>query len=245
MLIAATFDKPVNAFAGKTLDAVYKGFTDTEAERIKGAIRIGYAEGQTNQQIMNRVRGTSAAKWNDGTLAQVKRSVETLVRTSVQHTANSVRQELWAANDDIVKKVEWLSTLDRRTSQQCASLDGTKWPIDKGPRPPIHPRCRSTTVAVLDGKYQKLIDSAKRPARDPKTGKASRISASTSYYDWMKRQPASVQDSVIGPARGKLLRNGGLSSERFAELQLNRNFQPITLAEMRKIDPVAFEKAGP
>jgi hypothetical protein len=53
-----------------------------------------------------------------------------------------------------------------------------------------------------------------------------------------------VQDSIIGPTRGKLLRKGGLSSQRFAELQLSKNYKPLTLDEMKKLEPVAFEKAG-
>jgi len=35
-----------------------------------------------------------------------------------------------------------------------------------------------------------------------------------------------------------------LTSKRFAELQLSKNFQPMTLAEMKAIEPIAFEKAG-
>ena len=243
-LLAAALDTPVNAFAGKTLNAVFKNYTEAEAAKITGAIRLGYAEGLTNQQIIQRVRGTVAAKFRDGTLAQVKSATETLVRTSVQHVANQSRQALWEANEDIVEKVEWLSTLDSRTSTQCRSLDGIEWPIDKGPRPPIHPRCRSTTVAVLAKEYQKFIDDGVRPAKDPDSGKVSRISANTSYYDWLKRQPVDVQESIIGTSRARLLRNGGLSSERFAELQLGKQFEPLNLEQMRELDPVAFSRAG-
>lgn len=60
----------------------------------------------------------------------------------------------------------------------------------------------------------------------------------------MKGQPANVQDSILGPTRGKLLRDGGLTSKRFAELQLSKNFQPMTLAEIKAIEPIAFEKAN-
>jgi hypothetical protein len=49
---------------------------------------------------------------------------------------------------------------------------------------------------------------------------------------------------VIGPTRGKLLRDGGLSARRFAELQLGKTFEPLNLKEMRKLDPLAFRRAG-
>ena len=49
---------------------------------------------------------------------------------------------------------------------------------------------------------------------------------------------------MLGPARGTLLRDGGLSAERFQELRLSRNFEPLTLAEMQRLEPLAFERAG-
>ena len=70
------------------------------------------------------------------------------------------------------------------------------------------------------------------------------VDADLTYYQWLKRQPAAFQDLAVGPARGKLLRNGGINSERFSELQLDRNFQPLTLDEMRQLEPQAFARAG-
>jgi hypothetical protein len=129
------------------------------------------------------------------------------------------------------------------------------FPIDEGPRPPLHINCRSTTVAVLDDRYKFLDEGATQSARDPITGKVESVPAGQSYYGWLKTQPAAVQDSIIGPTRGKLLRDGGLSAQRFSELSLGKNFQPLTLygrdlpgggREMGMIDlePTAFIKAG-
>lgn len=104
--------------------------------------------------------------------------------------------------------------------------------------------CRSSVVAVLVDEFAALSEGRTRSERDPVTGEVGKVSANQTYYGWLKDQPASVQDSIIGPSRGALLRNGGISSERFAELQLGKNFQPLTLSQMRELDPVAFEKAG-
>jgi hypothetical protein len=70
------------------------------------------------------------------------------------------------------------------------------------------------------------------------------VRADLSYYDWLKQQPAAFQDKAIGPVRAKLFREGGLSVERFAELQLDRNFAPLTLTQMKVLEPLAFERAG-
>jgi hypothetical protein len=75
-------------------------------------------------------------------------------------------------------------------------------------------------------------------------GKVEHVPGSESFYEWLKRQPASFQEQAIGVARAKLLRDGGLSAKRFAELQLDRNFKPLTLDELRQIEPLAFKRAG-
>lgn len=104
--------------------------------------------------------------------------------------------------------------------------------------------CRTGTTVVLDDKFSFLSEGRTRSERDPETGEVGRVSANQTYYGWLKTQPANVQDSIIGPSRGQLLRDGGLSSERFSELQLGKNFEPLTLEQMRELDPVAFERAG-
>ena len=156
----------------------------------------------------------------------------------MQHVASTARFQTWDANADLLTGYQWVSTLDSRTTQQCRSLDGQKFKLGEGPRPPLHIGCRSTTVADLDDGLDFLDEGATRSSL---TGP---VDADLTYYQWLKRQPAAFQDSAIGPKRGKLLRAGGLSAERFSELQLDRNFQPLTLAEMRQLEPQAFARAG-
>lgn len=98
--------------------------------------------------------------------------------------------------------------------------------------------CRSTTIPVLNKKFSFLSEGRTRSAE---TGP---VSANTSYYDWLKRQPKSVQVEVLGPTRAKLFHDGGMSAERFRELQFDRNFEPLTLDEMRALEPEAFKRAG-
>lgn len=222
------------ADGGKLLDSFVRDWSAAEVKRVSGAIRQGFYEGATTSKIMQAVRGTRANKYRDGILAISNRNAEAVVRTAVQHVASVARQETWAANSDIVRGVRWVSTLDSRTTQQCRSLDGRVFPVDSGPRPPIHVRCRSTTVAELGFSRKNAIRSSKDGA----------VPANLSYYDWLKTQPASFQNQAIGPTRAKLLRAGGLSAERFAELNLGKNFEPLTLDQMRKLEPLAFERAG-
>jgi len=201
-----------------------------------GAIRAGFAQGQTTAEVIRGLREVAFVANDNG--------LQAVVRTGLQHAANQARQATWEANSDIVKRYRILATLDSRTSAQCQAMDGRVFKIGEGPVPPFHVSCRTTTIAVLDDRFSFLEEGATRSARDPETGKVVSVPANQSYYDWLKTQPAQVQDSIIGQTRGKLLRDGGLSSQRFSELQLGKNFQPLTLAQMRELDPVAFVKAG-
>jgi len=172
-----------------------------------------------------------------------KRDAEIIARTSLQHVSSQARESVWKRNSDIIKKVRIVATLDNRTTQICRSLDGQEFPLDSGPRPPFHIRCRTSTTAVLDDRFAVLDKGATRAARDAE-GKHISVPAKETYYDWLKRQPAGFQDEAIGKTRGKLLREGGLSSQRFAELQLGKRFEPLTLKEIRRLDELAFIKAG-
>ena len=64
--------------------------------------------------------------------------------------------------------------------------------------------------------------------------------ADTKYGDWIKAQPASMQDGILGPTRGKLMREGKLPFDKFFT---NRG-ELLTLEELRGIDTAAFKRAG-
>ena len=225
-----------------TLKPFLKDFSDQQIKLVNSAINQGFTQGQTVSQITRNIRGIRANNFQDGTLATVNRNDRAMVRTAVQNASSQAKQRVWDSNKNIVKGVEWVATLDSKTTPQCRALDGEIFPIDKGPRPPIHYGCRSTTTAVLDERFDFLDQGAKRP--ESGADGPGQTSTKTTYYDWLKRQPAIFQDEVLGVKRGKLLRNGGLTSQEFADLQLNRNFKPRTLAEMERIAPEAFKEAN-
>jgi SPP1 gp7 family putative phage head morphogenesis protein len=228
---------PIRA-TGELPKKFFGNLSRNEASNLDKVIRKGWIDGATIPEMVQRVRGTTVARLNDGFTKQAKRRIETQVRTATQHYSSLSRQKVWEDNSDIVEGYEWLSTLDSRTTTQCRSLDGQRFEVGEGPVPPLHYSCRSTTVPVLDESLDFLDDGATRASA---TGP---VDADLTYYDWLKRQPSGFQDKAIGPTRGKLLRDGGLSADKFAKLNLNRNFEPLTLAEMERINPIAFSRAG-
>jgi len=247
-LNSAVFNTPLaqieGVTKGKILESFFKDFDDSVVSKIQGSIISGYYTGLTNSQIVRSIIGTKKMNFMDGDFAKKRRHMEAVVRTGLQHAANQARQETWNNNKDIIKGVLWLATLDTRTTITCQALDQKVFPVDSGPRPPAHVNCRSTTVAQLDDRFSVLSEGRTRVARDPETGEVYSVNAKTQYYDWLKAESPAVQDSIIGPSRGKLLREGGLSSKRFAELQLGKNFEPLTLKQMKALEPLAFDRAG-
>ena len=73
---------------------------------------------------------------------------ETLIRTETNHFHAEADTRAYDAAG--VEEYEFVATLDSRTSEICAGLDGKHFPIKEAKTgvnyPPMHPRCRSTTV---------------------------------------------------------------------------------------------------
>ena len=142
----------------------------------------------------------------------------------------------------------WISILDSLTSQICRSLDGQVFPFGKGPLPPAHPNCRSSIIAEMIGKWLKRDDAGRFAKRDERQAQGANgkedVDGKVTYYEWLKTQPEAFQNDALGVTRATLFRKGGLSAAAFAKLNLGRNFEPLTLDEMRKLAPRAFKRAG-
>lgn len=223
---------------GDLLEPWLRRFSDTETRRVSNAVRQGHSQGVTNQDLVRRIVGTKANNFKDGLTQTTRRNASTVVRTSVQHVASSARQEVWEANKDVVKRYQFLATLDRSTSRICRTLDNQEFEFGEGPIPPVHPNCRSTTIPILDDKFSFLSKGRTR------SGEQGPVDADQSYYDWLNGQDEATQIEVLGESRAKLFRDGGLTAEQFRELQFDKNFVPLTLPQMQEIEPEAFRRAG-
>lgn len=106
-----------------------------------------------------------------------------LVRTESAFFHNQM--ELLSYEDAEITKYKFVAVLDRRTSEICQEHDNKVYDTDKAVPgvnyPPLHPWCRSTTIAHDDDiDYSKL----ERRARNPKTGKVEYVPADMSYKEW-------------------------------------------------------------
>lgn len=218
----ALSDRPVD------FNQLLENWSETEKTRLVMGVKSGFVQGKTTRQIVKEVVGA-------GGLADVsQRNAATVVRTALNHVSTQAREQVYAKNSDIVEKYEWVSTLDSRTSTICRSRDGQKWEIGKGPLPPAHPNCRSATAPVISSEFDFLDVGAKRAARGAEGG--TQVDASTTYYDFLKQQPAWFQDEALGPVRGKIFRNSGISPEEFRTISVDAFGRPLTLNQMAELD---------
>lgn len=112
-----------------------------------------------------------------------------LVRTESAFFHNQM--ELLSYEDAEIAKYRFIAVLDKRTSHICQEHDNKVYDTDKAVPgvncPPMHPWCRSTTVAYdEDADYSKL----KRRARNPETGKTELVPADMTYKEWYSKYVA-------------------------------------------------------
>lgn len=236
-------------FQGKLLKEWMGGLEENRAARIRDGIRMGMVEGQTTEQIVRRVMGIKAEGYADGLLNRSRQDIEAVVRTAISHTAQGARDAFYKANDDLIDEVYWLSTLDGKTSADCRLRDrlrytndthepvGHKIPWKAGPGR-IHWCCRSTSAPRIKG-YEELRLSKGLP-ESTRASMDGQVPASTNYGEWLKAQSAARQDQILGPNRGRLLREGGLAPAQF----YNDKGLFLTLDQLRERDAAAFTKAG-
>lgn len=148
--------------------------SDDLQKRFSDQMRQGVLRGETLDQLSGRVRGTQAKAFTDGVMQVSKRQADALVRSSVQAVANSTRLESFKANPEVVNAIQWVSTLDSRTTHICMALSGKMWttathaPIGHSfafPGPTAHWACRSTQVAVIKS-WEELVAGQDKAALD-------------------------------------------------------------------------------
>lgn len=218
----------------------------SDLSRTWRAILDGITSGTTTEDLIRELNGSRALRYKDGIREVSRRGLEALVRTSINHATNQGRQLVWEANQDIIGSVRWVATLDSRTTPICQFRDGRVGPVSQdGPwtpppgadvldppmaRPPAHPNCRSTTVAVTKSWRELGFDMDEM---DPGTRASmdGQVPANLTYYDWLSRQSAAVQKDVVGPARYDMWKKDGITPDRF----VNDKGRLLTLDELKRL----------
>jgi len=189
----------------------FTGQSEATVKRVRRQIQLGMMQNETLDDIVRRVRGRAVGRGNyvGGVLQTTTREANAIVRTAINDIANTAHMETWRENADIAPKYQIVATLDSRTTPICRAKDGEVHNVDDegAPRPPFHVGCRTVTVPIIDWKGLG-IDPPEPGMRASETGP---VPADLKYDDWMRRQPAAVQDEILGPGRAELFRSGQVS----------------------------------
>lgn len=129
-------------FHGRLLSGWLDRLSDNDAARVRNAVQTGIVAGQSASQIARDITDGITAKRTDA-------EIRSVVRTAVAHISNASREQFFNENKEIFTEELFVATLDSRTSPICRALDGQRFAIGEGQRPPLHFNCRSIRVAVF------------------------------------------------------------------------------------------------
>lgn len=165
-------------WSGKHYSERIWGNTEKLTNVLKEELLVGFMTGKSYREMADVVMEEMASGAMDA---------RRLVRTEANFVANQGHKE--AYEDAEIEKYQFVGTLDNKTSPMCQELDGKIFPLEKAKvgvnYPPIHPWCRSTTVASFDDEDDEIVKKLrKRRARDPETGKTYLVPADTTYEQW-------------------------------------------------------------
>lgn len=225
---------------GLTLDRWWDKQKRDLVTSLERQIRDGISRGETTAELVQRVADS---------MEIAERQARTLVQTAITHVEVSAAAQTHQ-DSGLASGYTLDVTFDHRTSPICRKWDSSRvYQFDdpKAPRPPFHFNCRTKIRPALDfsslgsvgkeaealfSKTKKKTTGANKGSGDGSKGPRKRDTApaSSSYEDWLKQQPKSFQEDVLGKKRAEWFRDGKVN---LAQLVRTDGSQ-YTIDEMRK-----------
>lgn len=188
---------------GLNLMPFLQGFVASASKSVENIVAKGYANKSTVKEVLAEIQGTAEANRRDGQLNRVFGQAGAVLDTILQHISSTVQAGIAS---QYYERYQWVSVLDRNTTDVCRSRDGKKYRYGEGPLPPAHIRCRSKTVPVDDS-----------PGEPAKT-----------FYDFAKNQPIAVQNDILGADKADALRSGDLKASDMPKFE---NDKPLSVEQ--------------
>jgi len=204
-----------------TMADALSNFAQGQTRAIQRIISDSILFGDTIRDIVKQVD----ALQNGRPIHQVR----ALTRTLANHASAQTKRKFMDDNKDAFDGEEWTAVLDGRTTDICAGLDGTIYPVGQGRYPPAHWNCRSLRVPVLSSEFNAVTNKTKRKDFD----------------GWLKEQDKDFQDEyfsqfIDGKTKAELFRRGGLEMQNFTD----DGTRSYTRQELIALYPKAFDKAN-
>lgn len=195
----------------------------TLRNRFAQEMRIGLIGGESDADLVRRVRGSKELNYADGLMEVSRRMARLLVRGAGSAVVSATRKKAIGDNPDVFEGIQQISVLDGRTSHTCVSYAGKVWTVP-GYKPlghalpynggvPRHPNCRSTEIPVL------RPELGGSPAQD------------MDFDSFLDGKPDPLVDELLGKGRADLYRTGQIT---LSEL-VDQSGRPLTLDQLRNI----------
>ena len=140
----------------------------------------------------------------------------TLIHTESAYMAAEAAEQGYRETG--VQSYRFEAALDLKTCAVCGALDQREFPLAEHETginyPPLHPRCRCTTVPVTEFRI-----GSKRAARNPATGKTEYVEKKLTYEEWRKKYVENTAENDIMELQRKAERKTA-NTGSFAELQI-------------------------
>ena len=176
-------------WSGKNFSTRLWGNTERLAGAVKEQILLELITGKRQYDIAKDIGSRFSNGFNE---------VRRLVRTESCYVANQLQAE--AYKEAGVERYIYVAVLDLRTSKVCRGLDKKVFKVSEAQAgknlPPMHPWCRSTTIAWMP---EALLKNLKQRAWDPVNGEYVTVPGDMTYQEWFDKY---VKDSEKTPQKG-------------------------------------------
>ena len=246
-------DKQARLILGKKVNDTAQTSAIRYRKYVDSKVKQGFSDGT---DVYRQIAGTASLRNTDGAVHMRDMSATSHIDSSVMTGANDGRKLSLLEAD--VRTLKWISTLDGRTCQQCASLDQKTFKVggDIFLYPPAHPRCRCLMVEDVEDdiggqrgaledeklkpKYKyKVIDGKRTKIPNPDRIDAYLVPSDTSFKEWFPTTSTDFQKEWLGPSRYKAWKSGDFKIEQFTD---SDNGNLFTLEQL-KIEQLPRGKA--
>lgn len=235
-------------FQGRVLRDWMRQFEAGDRRRMMDQVRIGLVNGESAQEIGQRIFGTRSLRGRDGARVISRRGAEMLAETATSYVVNHARAAFVLANPDLIREEIWVSVLDSKTSETCLFRAGERYDAGVGPYPPAHPRCRSERHPVIystaaarsvarSGLRREMRGKSEREKRRALRALIGPAPAATDAESFLRRQSAAFQEEMLGKRRAALWRGGKVPLKSFIDERRNRF---LTIDQLMAREPSLF-----
>lgn len=166
-----------NAWSGKSFSQRIWGNNNKLIKEVRSILSQGMIQGKSVEHMSRQLAKRMSVDYH---------RAECLIRTETAYIREQATADSYTELG--IEQYEYLATLDNRTSAVCRSLDKKVFTMKERMigvnYPPMHPRCRSTTIPYFP-EDSILSRGETRAARD-ENGKTVLVDGSLNYGEWQR-----------------------------------------------------------